>query len=115
MKTEQLKELAVLAMNELKAIDIVTIDVKGLTSICDVMLICTGRSNRHVKSIAENVSTTAKQSKVSPVRMEGEREGEWVIVDLGDVVVHVMLAETRTFYHLEDLWDPIIKQREKNA
>jgi ribosome-associated protein len=115
MKTEQLKELAILAMNELKAIDIVTIDVKGLTSICDVMLICTGRSSRHVKSIAENVSTNAKHSKVSPVRMEGEREGEWVIVDLGDVVVHVMLPETRTFYHLEDLWDPIIKQREKNA
>ncbi len=115
MKTEQLQELAVEALHDLKAIDLVVLDVRELTTITDTMIICSGRSNRHVKSLAENVATTAKHHKVTPVRVEGEREAEWVIVDLGDVVVHVMLPAARSFYHLEDLWDPIVKQREKQG
>ncbi len=113
MQTEQLQELAIQALHDLKAVDVVAIDVHDITTITDVMIICTGRSSRHVISLAQNVATTAKHQKVTPVRMEGEREGEWVIVDLGDVVVHVMLAATRAYYHLEDLWEPIRKQREK--
>ncbi|MDR3490447.1 MAG: ribosome silencing factor [Gammaproteobacteria bacterium] len=113
MQTKELQELATEALHDLKAQDLTAIDVHEMTSITDVMIICTGRSTRHVTSLAQNVATTAKQHKVTPVRMEGEREGEWVIVDLGDVVVHVMLPETRAYYHLEDLWEPILKQRAK--
>jgi len=115
MKVEDLKALAVNAVEELKGSAIKVLDVAELTTITDVMIICTGRSTRHVKSIAENVLTSAKHQQVSPARMEGEKEAEWVIVDLGDVVVHVMIESARAFYHLEDLWDPIIKQREKHA
>ena len=115
MQTEQLQTLAVDALNDLKAIDLTIIDVRGLTTIADALIICTGRSNRHVKSLAENVVTTAKKQHVSYIRVEGEREGEWVIVDLGDVIVHVMLPAAREFYNLEDLWEPIQKQRAKNS
>ena len=111
MNTEQIKQIALDALNDLKAINIVTIDVHELTSITDFMIICTGRSSRHVKSLAENVVTLAKQNKLTYINSEGEREGEWIIVDLGEVVVHVMLAATREFYKLEDLWEPIQKQR----
>lgn len=105
MKTETIQKIAIDALEDLKGIDITAIDVRGLTSITDTMIVCTGRSNRHVKSLAENVVVEAKKHRLSYIRMEGEREGEWVIVDLGDVVVHVMLAETREFYNLEDLWE----------
>lgn len=113
MNTEQLQQLAIDALNDLKALDLITLDVRSMTSIADVMIICSGRSNRHVKSLAESVVTKAKESKLSYIKMEGEREGEWVIVDLADVVVHVMLPATRDFYKLEDLWEPIEQLREK--
>ena len=107
MKTEQLQALAVEALNNLKAIDLITIDVHEITSITDTMIICTGSSNRHVKSLAENVVKQAKEHHVSYIKTEGEQEGEWVVVDLADVVVHIMLPTTRSFYNLEDLWEPI--------
>jgi ribosome-associated protein len=112
MQPEEITNLATEALNDLKALDLVTIDVRGLTTIADTMIICSGRSNRHVKSLAENVMTEAKRQRVSYLNMEGQKEGEWVIVDLGDVLVHVMLPATREFYNLEDLWEPVIKQRE---
>jgi len=107
--------LALDAIHDLKALDVVTYDVQTLTSITDVMIICSGTSNRHVKSIAENVVKKAKEAKLSYIKMEGEREGEWVIVDLADVIVHVMLPATREFYSLEDLWEPIEQMREKRT
>jgi ribosome-associated protein len=113
MNTEQLQQLAVDALNDLKALDLLTIDVREITSIADSMIICSGRSNRHVKSLAENVVKKAKENKVSYIKTEGEREGEWVIVDLADVVIHVMLPATREFYNLEDLWEPIEQLREQ--
>lgn len=115
MKTENIEEIQKLvidALNDLKGIDIVTIDVRGLTSITDTMIICTGRSNRHVKSLAENVVIKAKQHKLHYIRVEGEKEAEWIIIDLVDVVVHVMQAATRDFYKLEDLWEPVKKIRD---
>lgn len=112
MTTDELQKIAVDALEDLKAQDLVVYDVRGLTSIADTMIICSGRSNRHVKSIAENVVTTAKAQKLKYIRIEGQLEGEWVIVDLGDVVVHVMLPASREFYKLEDLWEPVIEMRE---
>jgi ribosome-associated protein len=115
MKAEQIQKLAIDTLNDMKAIDLVTIDVRGLTSITDMMIVCSGRSSRHVKSMAESVVTAAKQSKVSYIKMEGEREGDWVIVDLADVVVHIMLPTMRDFYRLEDLWEPVQKKREQQS
>lgn len=115
MNTETLQTLALDAINDLKALDIVTFDVRDLTSIADIMIICSGRSNRHVKSIAENIVKKAKEAQLKYIKMEGEREGEWVIVDLADVIVHVMLPASREFYSLEDLWEPIEHLREKRS
>jgi ribosome-associated protein len=113
MTPEELCELTFKALDDLKGIEITTLDVRTLTSITDYMVICTGRSTRHVKSLAENVSFQAKKSHASFVRTEGDLENAWVLVDLGDVVVHIMLAETRAFYSLEDLWEPIKELREQ--
>lgn len=106
MNTEQIKALATDALNDLKALDLIVIDVRDLTSLTDYMIICTGRSNRHVKSLAENVVKKAKEKQISYIKTEGEKEAEWVVVDLADVIVHVMLPATREFYSLEDLWEP---------
>jgi ribosome-associated protein len=92
------------AVAELKANDVVEIDVRGKTSVCDYMVIASGTSTRHVKSIADEVVKFAKRLDCQPLGVEGEREAEWVLVDLGDVVVHVMLPRVREFYALERLW-----------
>ncbi|MDQ3160991.1 MAG: ribosome silencing factor [Pseudomonadota bacterium] len=92
------------AVEELKAKDVVEIDVRGKTSVCDYMVVASGTSTRHVKSIADEVVRFAKKLDVMPLGVEGEREAEWVLVDLGDVIVHVMLPRIREFYALERLW-----------
>lgn len=115
MKPEALRDLAVTTLDDMKGVDIATMDVRSLTSITDYMIICTGRSTRHVKALAESVAVKAKEMQVQPVRTEGDKESEWVLVDLGDVVVHVMLAATRSFYSLEDLWEPVKELREHKS
>jgi len=92
------------ALEELKAKDAVEIDVRGKSSVTDYMVVAAGTSSRHVKSIADEVVKFAKKLDVMPLGVEGEREAEWVLVDLGDVVVHVMLPRVREFYALERLW-----------
>ena len=92
------------ALEDLKARDITEIDVRGKTSIADYLVVASGTSNRHVKSIAEEVIKNAKASGSMPLGVEGQREAEWVLVDLGDIVVHVMLPRVREFYGLERLW-----------
>jgi ribosome-associated protein len=88
----------------MKAVDVKTLDVRGKTSITDIMIIASGTSDRHVKSLAESVAFQAKQAGETPLGMEGLTEGEWALVDLNGVVVHIMLAKVRDFYQLERLW-----------
>jgi ribosome-associated protein len=92
------------ALDDLKALEPVTLDVRELSSVMDYLLVASGTSSRHVKSLAENVLMKAKASGVRPLGVEGERTGDWVLVDFGDVVVHVMQPAIRSFYDLERLW-----------
>ena len=102
--TATLRKSVIDALEALKAKDVREIDVRGKTSIADLLVIASGTSARHVKSIANEVTKFAKQAGVAPLGVEGEVEGEWVLVDLGDVIVHVMLPRIREFYGLERLW-----------
>jgi ribosome-associated protein len=104
MDAETLKKLIIDALDDLKAVNTVTLDVTGLTDVMDYLVIASGTSNRHVKSLASNVCMEAKKQGNRPIGVEGEDAGEWVLVDFGDVVVHVMLPATRDFYDLERLW-----------
>jgi ribosome-associated protein len=104
MEADTLKQLIVGALDDLKAVNTVTLDVTGLTDVMDYLVISSGTSNRHVKSLASNVSMEAKKQGMRPMGVEGDDAGEWVLVDFGDVVVHVMLPATRDLYDLERLW-----------
>ena len=93
------------ALDGLKAQNIAVFDVRGLSDVTDTIVIASGTSDRHVKSLAGRVLERAREAGVRPLGLEGERDGEWVLVDLQDVVVHVMLPRVREFYSLEKLWD----------
>lgn len=93
------------ALEDLKAKDITVLDVEGLTSVTDTMIICSGTSSRHVKAIAQAVVDSCKEHGYRPLGVEGVDEADWVLVDLGDAVVHVMQLQARAFYQLEKLWD----------
>lgn len=119
-KLTKLAQCAVEALEDLKGIDIKVLDVQHLTTVTDYMIICTGTSNRHVKSLADNVVDSAKKHGERPLGMEGIESSEWVLVDLGSVVVHVMQAQARGFYQLEKLWDvpppePVEPPKQKKA
>jgi ribosome-associated protein len=104
MEAESLKSLVVEALEDLKAVNTVTLDVAAMTDVMDFLVIASGTSSRHVKSLADNVCMEVKKQGMRPLGVEGEDAGEWVLVDFGDVVVHVMLPATRDFYDLERLW-----------
>jgi ribosome-associated protein len=104
MTADELTHVVIHALEDVKAVDIRVLDVRGMTGITDVMVIASGNSDRQVRALANNVIVEAKEHGVRPIGVEGERQGQWVLVDLGDVVVHIMLPETREFYGLERLW-----------
>lgn len=111
MQSEQLTQLVVEALESVKAVDVRVMDVRGMTDITDFMVVASGRSNRQVRALAEKVVEAAKLAGVTPLGTEGEAQAEWVLVDLGDVVVHAMQPETREFYALEKLWSNIQSTR----
>jgi len=96
--------LAQAALEDMKAVNIKVLDVRGLTDIADTLIIASGNSDRHVRSIADRVIQAAKASGHRPYGVEGARDGEWALVDLHDIIVHVMLPRVREFYGLETLW-----------
>jgi ribosome-associated protein len=104
MEIEELKALVIDALEDRKGVDIKVLDVRGKSNVTDIMVISTGTSNRQVRALADGVVEKAKERGIRPLGVEGDRNNEWVLVDLGDVVVHVMQAETRDFYNLEKLW-----------
>ena len=104
MNSEALTDLIVEALDDVKAKDIVRLDVRDMTTVTDYMIVASGTSNRHVKALADNVAEKAKAAGRRPIGIEGEDGSEWVLLDLGDTLVHVMLPKVREFYNLEKLW-----------
>ena len=100
-----LESLVIAALDEMKAVNIKVLDVRGLTDFADAMVIASGNSDRHVRAIAQHVVDRARERQRRPMGVEGGRDGEWVLVDLQDVVVHVMLPRVREFYAIEQLWE----------
>ncbi|MFG1487887.1 ribosome silencing factor [Oceanospirillum sp. HFRX-1_2] len=107
MQTEQLKQLVIDSLEEMKGNEIVVLDVGANTSVTDFMIIASGTSSRHVASLANNVVVNVKEQGVRPLGVEGQSGSEWVLVDLGDIVVHIMQPATRQFYDLERLWSDL--------
>ena len=103
------------ALADIKAVNVRVLDVRKLTDIADTLVIASGNSDRHVRSIADRVVEFAKKAGFRPMGVEGERDGEWVLVDLQDVIVHIMLPRVREFYRLENLWDVSAARREAAA
>lgn len=104
MNSEELSALVVAALDDVKAKDIVTLDVRKMTSVTDYMIVASGTSNRHVKALIESVADKAREAGHRPIGIEGEEGSEWVLLDLQDALVHVMLPKVREFYNLEKLW-----------
>ena len=114
MQPEELAEIVLNTLDDMKAQDINTLDVRGKTSITDIMVFASGTSDRHVKSLAESVAFKAKLAGEPPIGIEGETEGEWALVDLNGVVVHIMQPKVRDFYQLERLWSVGDKSTDDN-
>lgn len=104
MNSEALTDLVVDALDDVKAKDIVRLDVREMTTVTDYMVVASGTSTRHVQALVENVVDKASAAGHKPIGVEGESGGEWVLLDLQDTLVHVMLPKVREFYNLEKLW-----------
>jgi ribosome-associated protein len=114
MSVDELRELVKNALEDLKAENIVELDVRDKTNVTDYIVVASGNSSRHVKSIANNVVMEAKKAGHPPIGVEGEAEGEWMLVDLADVVVHVMQPQIRDFYDLESLWQVDLSRKQES-
>lgn len=112
METNELLSLVLKILEDNKAEEIVPMDVQELTTITHWMVICSATSKRHAKALGEHLVTNVKHHGLQPLGVEGEDQSEWLLVDLGDIVIHIMLPETRKFYSLEKLWDVTLKVRE---
>jgi len=105
MKLDEVRDIVQNSLEDMKAVDIISIDVRGKSSMTDYLFIASGNSTRHVKSIADEVVVKSKEQGLDVIGSEGRESAEWVLVDLNDVIVHVMLPSTREFYQLEKLWE----------
>ena len=102
----ELKETILSSLEDIKAVNPVAIDVKNISSLTDFMVIASGTSNRHLAAMSERVLEGLKENNVSGIRIEGQGGDEWLLVDAGDVIIHLMSSDAREFYDLESLWDP---------
>ena len=107
MKAIELRDHVVAALEDLKGVNIVTLDVAALTPMTDYMVLVTGTSNRHVKALADTANECSKALGIQPLGIEGRESYDWVLMDLADVIVHVMNEEARSFYELERLWSSL--------
>jgi ribosome-associated protein len=110
-----LKTVVIDALADMKALDVKFLDVRGLTDIADFMVIASGTSDRHVRSVAQRVVERAKEAGFRPHGVEGQQDGDWVLIDLNEMIVHVMLPRVREFYGLEKLWDMTVMKRAARA
>jgi ribosome-associated protein len=110
-----LKTVVLDALDGMKALDVKFLDVRGLTDIADFMVIASGTSDRHVRSVAQRVVEKAKEAGFRPHGVEGQQDGDWVLIDLNEMIVHVMLPRVRDFYGLEKLWDMTVMKRAARA
>ena len=115
MRQDTLAKVAVSALEDLKAHDITVLDVRKLTSIADTLVIASADSNRQVKALAHHVRDKLKEAGATIVGVEGEESAEWVLVDAGDIIVHVMQPAVRAYYNLEELWSARPARRTKAA
>jgi ribosome-associated protein len=114
-KAPSLKTAILAALDDMKALEVKLLDVRGLTDIADFMVIASGTSDRHVRSVAQRVVEKAKEAGFRPHGVEGQQDGDWVLIDLNEMIVHVMLPRVREFYGLEKLWDMTVTKRAARA
>ncbi len=115
MTVKKLEKTVINSLEELKAVEIKTLDVRQLTSITDIMIIASGTSARQVRSLANKVIEEVKKINIYPLGSEGEEQGEWALIDLGDIIVHIMQPAIRDYYQLEKLWSVENKQRSSSV
>jgi ribosome-associated protein len=114
-RSPKFQKTAVAALEDIKARNITVLDVRKLTSLCDTLIIATAESSRQVKALAQHVRDALKAAGADIIGVEGEQTGEWVLVDAGDIVVHIMQPATRAYYNLEELWTPPASRRRAKA
>ena len=104
--TQKLKNIIINSLQDIKAVNPIAIDVTKISSLTDFMIIASGTSNRHIAAMSEHILEGLKETNISGIKIEGQGGDDWVLVDAGDVVIHLMSADAREFYDLESLWDP---------
>lgn len=110
MVDRNFKVAIIKTLEDIKAVNINPLDVTDITTVTDYMIIVTGNSSTHLKAIAEKIIAKAKELQHKPLGVEGQDDAKWILVDLGGIVVHVMLAETRDYYQLDKLWQPMLEE-----